>query len=132
MEDNIMLNGSSQGLTVIETRYLESMVTMTQDIHRIASSVKDIADNTRPAPRETYVVVKSARDGSEPVQVSALAYPDAHSAIDALREDYDDEARDHGWRMFIPIEGRADGLTVRSPEDDPDHDYVWRILLLAL
>ena len=127
-----MLNGSSQGLTVIETRYLESVVAMTRDVQTIADSVKAIADNTRPAPRETYVVVKSARDGSEPVQVSALAYPDAKSAIDALREDYDDEARDHGWRMFIPIEGRADGLTVRSPDDDPDHDYVWRILLLAL
>jgi len=127
-----MLNGSSQGLTVIETRYLESMMAMTRDVQTIADSVKAIASNTRPAPRETYVVVKSARDGSEPVQVSALAYPDAKSAIDALREDYDDEARAHGWRMFIPIEGRADGLTVRSPDDDPDHDYVWRILLLAL
>lgn len=127
-----MLNGSSQGLTVIETRYLESMVAMTRDVQTIADSVKAIADNTRPAPRETYVVVKSARDGSEPVQVSALAYPDANAAIDALREDYDDEARAHDWPMFIPIEGRADGLTVRSPDDDPDHDYCWRILLLAL
>lgn len=127
-----MLNGSSQGLTVIETRYLESMSAMTRDVQAIAESVKAIADNTRSAPRETYVVVKSARDGSEPVQVSALAYPDAQSAIDALRKDYDDEALAHDWPMFNPIEGRADGLTVRSPESDPEHDYVWRILLLAL
>lgn len=127
-----MLNGSSQGLTVIETRYLESMVAMTRDVQTIADSVKAIANNTRPAPRETYVVVKSARDGSEPVQVSALAYPDAQSAIDAFRKDYDDEALAHDWDRFNPMEGRADGLTVRSPESDPEHDYCWRILLLAL
>lgn len=128
-----MLNGSSQGLTVIETRYLESMVAMTQDIHRIASSVKDIADNTRPPSRETYVVVKSARDGSEPVQVSALAYPDAKSAIQGLIDDYDEEALAHDWpAVAINTDGRVAGNVVRSPESDPEHDYCWRILLLAL
>lgn len=128
-----MLNGSSQGLTVIETRYLESMVAMTRDVQTIADSVKAIANNTRPAPRETYVVVKSARDGSEPVHVSALAYPDAKSAIQGLIDDYDEEALAHDWpAVAINTDGRADGLTVRSPESDPEHDYCWRILLLAL
>jgi hypothetical protein len=63
------------------------------------------------------------------VTTFARAFQNKADAARWLQDDYNDEAGFHDWNNIqISENDIKDGKQFKSPADDPDHDYVWKVI----
>ena len=66
----------------------------------------------------------------EGVITFARAFTSKEEAAKWLNDDYNQEAEWHDWpSKKISVKDIKDGKKIKSPVDDIDHDYVWKVIL---
>lgn len=59
----------------------------------------------------------------------ARAFTSKEEAAEWLDADYNEEAKCHDWpKKKISVKDIKDGKKIKSPVDDIDHDYVWKVI----
>jgi len=63
------------------------------------------------------------------VTAHARAFTTEKEAAEWLQGDYNTEAEWHDWTpMNISEKDIYDGMVIRSPAGDSDHDYAWKVI----
>jgi hypothetical protein len=121
--------------TRLGARFMESVTQLPDALETLTKAVNNLVES-KSAPRaitekkKYYMVTKAARDGSEPIHVSAIPYTTLEHAAEGLVSDILDEVQSHDWDSSLAqiLHSQVtDGFTVRSPDSDQDHEYVWKV-----
>ena len=81
---------------------------------------------------EQIIIVKSERETTSDNETMLSTYSsfDRKDAWKWLRDDIADECSDHDWKNIkVRLKDIEPGKYFRSPEDDPDHEYVWKVII---
>lgn len=63
------------------------------------------------------------------VSTFARAFTSKEEAAEWLNDDYNEEADCHDWpTKKISVKDIKDGKKFKSPADDNDHDYLWKVI----
>jgi hypothetical protein len=79
---------------------------------------------------ELFTIVATQRDITSDDKTSICVYNtfDKKQAWKYLKEDVKQECSDHGWKNIkVCLKDIEEGKYFRSPDDDPDHEYVWKV-----
>ena len=120
--------------TQLGQHFMESVTQLPDALETLTKAVNNLVES-KSAPRaitdkkKYYMVTKAARDGSEPIQVSTMPFSTIERAAAHIIDEYATEAATYDWSVECSItpDKIVDGFTVRSPDSDRDHEYVWKI-----
>lgn len=79
---------------------------------------------------ELITIVATQRDVTSDNQTSIYVYNtfDKKDAWKWLKDDIKQECTDHCWKNInVRLKDIEEGKYFRSPDDDPDHEYVWKV-----
>ena len=79
----------------------------------------------------TILIAVACHDtgAGEPITAYAHVCKDKEEAAVWIERDFNQEAGFHDWPKVQVTEAQIEsGFELRSPENDSDHDYVWRII----
>ena len=83
-----------------------------------------------PKAVEFITIVSTQREVTEDNTTSIYVFntTDKKKAWEHLKEDIKNECRDHCWAQIkVRMKDIEEGKYFRSPESDPDHEYVWKV-----
>ena len=79
----------------------------------------------------TIMIAVACHDtaAGEPLTAYAHICKDKADAAKWMEQDFNSEAEFHDWKKVQVTEAQIEhGFEIRSPSDDSDHDYVWRVI----
>ena len=94
------------------------------------SSFTKITIDPSPKPVELITIVATQRDVTSDNQTLIYVYNtlDKKAAWKWLKDDIKQECTDHRWKNIkVCLKDIEEGKYFRSPDDDPDHEYVWKV-----
>ena len=120
--------------TSLGQHFMASVTQLPDALETLTKAVNNLVES-KTAPRAItekktyYMVTKAARDGSDPIQVSTMPFTTVERAAAHLIDEYAMEAATYDWTADSNItpDKIVDGFTVRSPDSDQDHEYVWTV-----
>ena len=79
----------------------------------------------------TIMIAVACHDtaAGEPLTAYSHICKDKADAAKWMEQDFNIEAKFHDWKKVQVTEAHIEeGFEIRSPSDDPDHDYVWKVI----
>lgn len=80
--------------------------------------------------QELFTIVATQRDVTSDNQTTICVYNtfNKKDAWNWLKTDIKQECTYHGWKNIkVCLKDIEEGKYFRSPDDDPDHEYVWKV-----